>query len=256
MFAQYVHHRQRDPVTGRPRPVNGLLARRHPLFKVLLGAGTLSAFLLLPDRTLPAVAAKLAVLLVVFFLAGGPSRRGSLLRGGLALSGFLAVFLLCSLLGDALSGGNTIPLFLSLARKSFWTLAISLLLFGAVEFREWVYLSRILKIPPRIAAQSLLIILIGGKIAREFSRVPAAWKSRGLTARCLRRDPARATGLLTLLLLRVTCQGGRLEQALIGRGFTGRFHTCFSARWGRADTLALLIFFLAGWGLFRVSTVL
>jgi len=102
----------------------------------------------------------------------------------------------------------------------------------------------------------LLVILIGRKIAREFSRVPAAWKSRGLSARCLRRHPVRTAGLLTVVLLRTVDQGVRLETALLGRGFSGRLYTCFSARWGRADSAALLIFLLAGMGLFRVSAVL
>ncbi len=102
----------------------------------------------------------------------------------------------------------------------------------------------------------LLVILIGRKIAREFSRVPAAWRSRGLTARCLRRHPARVAGLLTVVLLRTVDQGVRLETALIGRGFSGSLYTCFSARWTAADTLALGVFLLAGLGLFMISGIL
>ncbi len=220
------------------------LAARHPLFKLVLGLGTLSAFLLLSDRPLSAVAAKLAVLGVIFVFSGGVHRWRSLLRGGMALLSVLAIFLFCSLLGDALSGGDSLPFFFNLAAKSFWTLSISLLLFSALNYSECVYLSRTLCLPRRLAVQILLVILIGRKIAREFSRVPAAWKSRGLTARFLWRHPARAVGLLSVVLLRTIDQGGRLETALIGRGFSGRLYTCFSARWTVADSAALGGFFL------------
>ncbi len=240
MFAQYVHHRQRDLVSGTDRsPASSPIAARHPLFKLVLALGTLSAFLLVPDRTAGAVAGKLAVLGAIFFLSGGIGRAGSLLRGGLALFGFLAVLLICALLGDLLSGGDSLHFFFALAGKSFWTLAVSLLLFETIRYTECVYLSRLLRVPPRLAVQILLVILIGRKIAREFSRVPAAWKSRGLSARCLRRHPARTADLLTVVLLRAVDQGVRLETALLGRGFSGRLYTCFSARWGRADSAAL-----------------
>lgn len=220
------------------------LAARHPLFKLVLGLGTLSAFLLLPDRPLSAVAAKLAVLGVIFVISGGFHCWRNLLRGGMALLSVLAIFLFCSLLGDALSGGDSLAFFFTLAAKSFWTLSLSLLLFSALSYSECVYLCRALRVPPRLAVQILLVILIGRKIAREFSRVPAAWKSRGLTARFLWRHPARAVGLLTVVLLRTIDQGGRLEMALIGRGFAGRLYTCFSAHWTVADSAALGGFFL------------
>lgn len=122
------------------------------------------------------------------------------------------------------------------------------------EFAEFVYLARILKIPSRLSVQGLLILLTGRKIAREFARVPAAWKSRGLDGRCLRRHPGRAAGLLTVVLLRAAEQGGRLETALIGRGFSGRFYTCYSASWTRADSAALAVFLLAVLILLRISS--
>ena len=228
------------------------LAARHPLFKLILAAGGLAIFLLLPDREFPIVLAKLALLGALFFVSGGFSRWRTLLRGGLALAGFLAVFLLFSLIGDAISGGDSLPFFLHLALKSFWTLALSLLLFGSLGYRECVYLARILRIPRRIAVQLLLVILIGRQVAREFARVPAAWKSRGLTAACLRRHPGRAAGLLTVVLLRAVDQGGRLETALIGRGFSGGLYTCFTAPWKAGDSLALGFFLLAGAGLIWV----
>ena len=257
MFAQYVHHRQRDFVKGAATssPASPLAAR-HPLSKLLLGLGTLAVFLLLPDRKAAAVAAKLAVLAAIFLVAGGIKRWRTLLRGGLALLGFLAVFLLCSLLGDALTGGGSLSFFFGMTVKSFWTLTISLLLFGSLGYRECVYLARILPLPRRISVQVLLVILIGRRVAREFSRVPAAWKSRGLSARCLRRHPGRAAGLLTVVLLRSVDQGGRLETALIGRGFSGELYTCFTTPWTAADSLALFGFFLTGLGLFMISGIL
>jgi len=75
-------------VSGTDRsPASSPIAARHPLFKLVLALGTLSAFLLVPDRTAGAVAGKLAVLGAIFFLSGGIGRAGSLLRGGLALFG-------------------------------------------------------------------------------------------------------------------------------------------------------------------------
>ncbi len=230
------------------------LAVRHPLFKLVLAGGGLAGFLLLPDREVSVVLAKLALLGILFFISGGIRRRRTLLRGGLALAGFLAVFLLCSLIGDLLSGGDSLSFFLGMAVKSFWTLALSLLLFGSLGYRECVYLARILRIPRRIAVQLLLVILIGRQVAREFARVPAAWKSRGLSARCLRRHPGRAAGLLKVVLLRAVDQGGRLETALIGRGFSGELYTCFTAPWKAADSLALSVCLLAGTGLYLVAT--
>lgn len=243
----------KGPAGQAPSPP---LAARHPIFKLVLAGGGLAAFLLLPDRELSVILSKVVLLGILFSVSGGISRRRTLLRGGLALFGFLAVFLIFALIGDALSGGDSLSFFLGMAVKSFWTLALSLLLFGSLGYRECVYLARVLRIPRRIAVQMLLVILIGRQVAREFARVPGAWKSRGLTAACLRRHPGRAAGLLTVVLLRAVNQGGRLETALIGRGFTGGLYTCFTASWKAADSLALSVFLLAGLGLFQVSAVL
>ncbi len=256
MFAQHVNHGQRNSLSGAVKGTGSPISSRHPLFKLLLGGATFLAFLLLPDQTFFSVSGKLAILLVIFLLSGGMGRWRILLRGGEGLVGFLAIFFLCSLLGDFFSGGDSLDLFFRLALKSFWALAVSLLLFGTLTFAECVYLAGLLRIPARVSVQALLIILIGQKIIREFARMPTAWKSRGLTPRCLRKHPVRVTGLLTVILLRVIRQGGRLEQALLSRGFNGRLYTCFSARWRAADSAALFLFLTAGLGLVVIPAVL
>ena len=168
------------------------------------------------------------------------SRWKSIIRILLLLSGFLGILLLCTILGKLVTDQGNLIFFREMVFKSFWTVTISFLIGGTIQYRECVYFSRVLKIPQAISTQILLVILIWGKLFKEFFRVPLAWKSRGITSRYLRRHPGMIAGLLKVVLFRVTRQATRLELSLVSRGFTGSLYTCFSASWSPMDSLTLL----------------
>ncbi len=222
--------------------VPSFISGRHPLLKLLIGAGLLGSFLFLPDRSWWAVTGKLTVLLILFFASGGRSRWKSLLRVYLVLTGFLGLLLLCTVIGDIFSGSSMMAFFRSTAFKSVWTVTISFLVAGTLDYRECVILTRMLHLPPLIASQILLIVTIWGKLLEEFHQVPLAWKSRGVTSGYVRRHPRILIDLLKVVLFRITARAGRLELALLGRGFSGRLYTCFSPVWAPADTRTLLGF--------------
>ena len=56
------------------------LAGRHPLLKVLVGAGLLTVFLLLPDQTLAVVAGKGVIIVLLWLCTGGFLRLGGCFR--------------------------------------------------------------------------------------------------------------------------------------------------------------------------------
>jgi hypothetical protein len=213
---------------------------RHPLLKVLIGVGLLVAFFIIPDHPLSVIAAKGGILILLWLGTGGSARWKSLFQVFLGLAGFLGIFLLCTILGKLVSDQGSLTVFREMVLKSFWTVTISFLIAGTIHYRECVYLSRILKIPQAISSQVLLIILIWGKLFKEFSRVPLAWKSRGITSRYLRRHPGMIAGLLKVVLFRITRQATRMEFALSSRGFSGRLYTCATAIWSPVDSLTLL----------------
>jgi len=216
------------------------LTSRHPLLKVVIGIGLLLVFFIIPDHPRSVIAAKGGILILLWLGTGGAARWKSLFRVLLGLAGFLGIFLLCTILGKFVSDQGSLAIFREMVLKSFWTVTISFLIAGTIHYRECVYLSRILKIPQTISSQVLLIILIWGKLFKEFSRVPLAWKGRGITPLYLRRHPGMIAGLLKVVLFRVTCQATRLEMSLVSRDFTGRLYTCFAASWAVADSLTLL----------------
>jgi len=216
------------------------LSSRHPLLKVLIGIGLLAVFFIIPDYSLSVAAAKGGVLILLWFGTGGPARWKSLLRILLLLSGFLGIILLCTILGKLVTDQGNLTFFRDMVFKSFWTVTISFLIGGTIHFRECIYLSRILKIPQTISTQILLVILIWGKLFKEFFRVPLAWKSRGISSRYLSRHPGMIAGLLKVVLFRVIRQATRLELSLVSRGFIGRLYTCFTASWKPVDSLTLL----------------
>ncbi|MDP8214846.1 MAG: energy-coupling factor transporter transmembrane component T [Candidatus Euphemobacter frigidus] len=220
--------------------VPSYLGGRHPLLKVLVGAGLLAVFLLIPDRT-PAVVAGKGVIIVLLWLGtGGFSRLEGCFRVLLFLFSFLGIIFIFTLLGDAVSGTAGMALFRRLAIKSIWAATISFLIAGAINYRECIYLSRILKIPSPISSQMLLVILIWGKLFEEFRHVPAAWKSRGLSSRYLKRHPELIARLLKMVLLRTVRQASRLELSFLGRGFAGKLYTFFTASWSTLDSLTLI----------------
>ncbi len=216
------------------------VSSRHPLLKVLIGITLLVVFFIIPDQSISVIAAKGGVLIILWFGAGGPARWKSIIRILLILSGFLGILLLCTILGKLVTDQGNLIFLREMVFKSFWTVTISFLISGTIHYRECIYLSRILKIPQAVSTQILLVILIWGKLCKEFFRVPLAWKSRGLTSRYLRRHPGMIAGLLKVVLFRVTRQATRLELSLVSRGFAGRLYTCFSASWSPVDSLTLL----------------
>ncbi|MFH1039261.1 MAG: CbiQ family ECF transporter T component [PVC group bacterium] len=245
MLSQHVHHGKRHLVMGAApllARVPSFLAGRHPLLKLLIWGGVLGAFLLVPDRSPRAAAGKLAVLIILFFISGGRRRWKGLLRAFLLLAGFLSILFLCTILGDRVSGGSSMIFFRAMAFRSAGAVTISFLAAGSLDYRECVYLTRMLHLPPFFTSQVLLVVMIWGKLLEEFYQVPLAWESRGVTSRYVRRHPRILVDLLKVVLLRVTGRAGRLELALIGRGFSGRLYTCFSASWSLADTVTLLGF--------------
>ena len=153
---------------------------------------------------------------------------------------FFVILFLCTILGDLMTDRGDLTFFREMVIKSIWTVMITFLIGGTIDYRECIYLSRILKIPRNISSQVLLVILIWGKLFKEFSRVPSAWKSRGITSRYLRRHPVMIAGLLKVVLFRVTRQAARLELSLVSRGFSGGLYTCFTASWSPVDSLTLL----------------
>jgi len=213
---------------------------RHPLLKVLMGAGLLVTFLIIPDHPRSVIAAKGGILILLWLGTGGAARWKSLFRVFIGLAGFLGILFICTILGQLLSGQGSLTIFRDMVIKSCWTVTVTFLIAGTIHYRECVYLSQILKIPQAISSQVLLIILIWGKLFNEFSRVPLAWKGRGITPRYLRRHPGMIAGLLKVVLFRVICQATRLELSLVSRGFTGRLYTCFATSWALADSLTLL----------------
>ncbi|HDL65090.1 MAG TPA: hypothetical protein ENH12_06865 [Proteobacteria bacterium] len=216
------------------------VSTRHPLLKVLIGIALLVVFFIIPDQSISVIAAKGGVLIILWFGTGGPARWKSIIRILLLLSGFLGILLLCTILGKLVTDQGNLIFFREMVFKSFWTVTISFLIGGTIHYRECVYFSRVLKIPQAISTQILLVILIWGKLFKEFFRVPLAWKSRGITSRYLRRHPGMIAGLLKVVLFRVTRQATRLELSLVSRGFTGSLYTCFSASWSPMDSLTLL----------------
>ena len=216
------------------------ISSRHPLLKISIGIGFLAIFFIIPDSSLPVAAVKLGILILLWLVTGGSPRWKSLFRILLLLSGFLGILFLCTILGALATDQGNMTFFREMVFKSFWMVTISFLIGGTIEYRECIYLSRILKIPPMISSQILLVILIWGKLFKEFSRVPLAWRGRGISSRYLRRHPGMIAGLLKVVLFRVTCQATRLELSLVSRGFTGRLYTCFTSSWSLIDSLTLL----------------
>lgn len=229
------------------------ITSRHPLLKVLIGIGMLAVFFIIPDHSLSVVAAKVGILILLWLGTGGPARWKSLLRIFLILSGFLGVLLLCTIMGKLVTDQGNLNFFGEMVFKSFWTVTISFLIGGTIDYRECIYLSRTLNISQTISSQVLLVILIWGKLFKEFSRVPSAWKSRGITSRYLRRHPGMIAGLLKVVLFRVIRQATRLELSLVSRGFTGRLYTCFTASWSPVDSLTLLGITVVIFSLFLIS---
>jgi len=225
----------------------------HPLLKALMGAGLLMAFLIIPDYPRPVIAAKVAILILLWLGTGGTARWKSLFRVFIGLAGFLGILLVCTVLGQIFSDQGSFAIFRDMVLKSFWTVTITFLIAGTIHYRECVYLSRILKIPQAISSQVLLIILIWGKFFNEFSRVPLAWKARGITPQYLRRHPGMIAGLLKVVLFRVTCQATRLELSLVSRGFNGRLYTCSTAIWSSLDSMILMGFMIMICGLLLIS---
>lgn len=224
------------PLTAVP----SYLAGRHPLLKVLVGAGLLTVFLLLPDRTPAVVAGKGAIIVLLWLCTGGFSRLEGCFRVLLFLLSFLGIIFIFTLLGDLFAGAASLEFFRRLTLKSIWAVTISFLIAGTIDFRECIYLGHILKFPPSISSQLLLVILIWGKLFEEFRHVPAAWKSRGLTSRYLKRHPGLIAGLLKMVLLRSVRQASRLELSFLGRGFAGKLYTFFTASWSTLDSLILI----------------
>jgi energy-coupling factor transporter transmembrane protein EcfT len=256
LFSQYVDHWQENRMNGYPPLLSvgrSFVSSLHPLLKVLIGIGLLTAFFIIPDQSLSLVAAKGGVLLLLWFETGGLARWKSLLRILFLLSGFLGILFLCTVLGKLMTDQGNLTFFREMVFKSFWTVTISFLISGTIHFRECIYLSRFLKIPQAVSTQVLLVILIWGKLFQEYFRVPLAWKSRGITSRYLRRHPVMIAGLLKVVLFRVTRQATRLELSLVSRGFTGRLYTCFSASWKPVDSLTLLGVMVMLFSLFFLS---
>ncbi len=256
MLSQYVNHGQQNRMNGYPPILSGgesFISSRHPLLKVLIGLGLLVIYFIVPDRYPPAVAAKVGILILLWITAGGPARWKSLARIIILLTGFLLILLICTVLGKLVSNQGDLSFFREMVFKSFWTVTISFLVAGTIDYRECIYLARIMRIPRTISSQVLLVILIWGKLFKEFFRVPQAWKSRGITSRYLRRHPGMIAGLLKVVLLRVTRQAIRLELSLVSRGFTGRLYTCFNASWSPVDSLTLLGVMVLIFSLFLIS---
>ena len=206
---------------GRP----SFLGRRPPFLKLSLAAFLFAVYLSLPDRSLPVAAAKLLGVIALGMAASGFSRPKSWGRILLYLAGFLTVLFCLTALGGWLTGRGDYRYFRNLALKCFWVTNISYLLAASFHYRELVYLADLLKVPPVVSSQVLLIFLVWGKFFEEFRRVPLAWKSRGLTPRFLRRNPGLILNLLKVVLHRAVRRAYRLEQALLSRGFDGRLYT-------------------------------
>lgn len=230
------------------------ITSRHPLLKILLGLGLWLVFFIIPDRHLLVITWKMIVLILIFFATGGPARWKSLLRILLFLIVFLAVIFFCTLLGNLVTNRGNLIFFRQMVLKSSWTVLIAFLIGGTIHYRECVYLGRILRIPPAISSQLLLVILIWGKLFKEFIRVPEAWKSRGITARYLKKHPGMIGELLKVVLYRITIQADRLELTLLSRGFAGRLYTCYTASWTSLDSVTLLAAMIIVLGLFLAST--
>jgi energy-coupling factor transporter transmembrane protein EcfT len=217
------------------------LSKRHPLFKLLLGAGLLAVCLGVPDRSPAVVILKLGLIAGLGASTAIYTRWGSWLRALLLLAGFLLVLFAATGIGIWITGKGNLDRLGRLALRSFWAVNISFLIAMSFHFRETVYLSALLKIPAFISSQVLLIFHIWRKLLNEFRQVPLAWRSRGIGSGRIGKDPKSITMLLKVIFLRTVHRVGRLERALLNRGFDGEFFTFWGKPWLKSDTLALAV---------------
>jgi len=223
--------------------IQGFWRRRHPWSRLAAIGLALAFFLLTPDRGAGTLSLKILLAAALILI---PSRFEARrwLKMFLPWASFTLLVGAATLISSIFSG-NPAPFsspgfraFITLALRSFWLVNAAFSASLSFSYPELVFLARRLPFGGHAASQVLLVVMTWSKLLAEFGHVPLAWKSRGLK-RGLPRPARAARCLFQAALLRSLDKAYRLEIALIGRGFRGRFYTLWTSEWKAADSLFL-----------------